>query len=536
MIASKSMEWISEKAIEVAGKLVGQSQEESLGEDPFLELLEERRSASFERYEMHNQQHVFDHWSSLSNQEKVALLDQLDQIEVEQLGNYLKIANAEKGGLQPNGFYDLSVQAKKPKTIKPFSGKVTSTTKDAKHLKKTCYNLGIDAIKSNKVATILLAGGQGTRLGFDGPKGMYDIGMPSKRTLFCMVAERILSLTKIASDDNVDKTVHIPLYIMTSPMNHEITMNYFESNDFFGLPSDDVKFFAQGTLPCLTPQGEIIMESQSQCAMAPDGNGGIYPAMKAGGVMDDMKKRGIEHVHAFAIDNALVKPADPTFIGYCIEEKADCGNKVVWKQDPHEKVGVIAERDGQPCVIEYSELSTEMAEQSKGKMGRKKKLQFGAANICNHYYSISFLEDKVMPNQGKSYHLANKKIPFFDGEKKETVSPTENNGIKLESFIFDVFPLSTNMAILEVEREAEFAPVKNPPGSSSDSPDTARSKLSTLAKSWLKDVGAILIYKQVDLSKLEEDDQVCEILPLTSYNGEGLTQYEGKEIECPFSF
>lgn len=507
MIVSRSKEWL-------AGMLYKETKD-----------IEERKDKVFSRYELYNQQHVFDHWSGLDEQQKIALLEQLDGINVEELGNYLKLAKAEHGDLQASGFYDLSIKPKPD--IMPFNGKVTSTSKDTKYLKKTCYNLGIEAIKSNQVATILLAGGQGTRLGYDGPKGMYDIGMPSKRTLFCMVAERIKKLSQIAGDGNIDNTVHIPLYIMTSPMNYDITKKYFELNDYFGLPADDVKFFSQGTLPCLSPDGLIIMESQYQCAMAPDGNGGIYPAMEKYGILDDMKDRGIKHVHAFAIDNALVKPADPVFIGYCIDEKADCGNKVVWRQDANEKVGVIAERDEKPCVIEYSELSPEMAQQTKGIMGRK-KLVFGAANICNHYYSMSFLEDKVWPNQqGKSYHIASKKIPYFDDKKKETVTPTENNGIKLESFIFDVFPLSTSMAILEVERDEEFAPVKNAPGSSSDSPDTAKEKLSNLAKKWLKDAGASLV--------MVDEDQFCDISPLTSYAGEGLEKYQKVVVDCPFT-
>ena len=497
------MEWL--------GKLTGLSPSQ----------IEERKNKVYSRYEVCNQQHVFDHWEDISDDDqKIQLLQQLDEIPIEEVGKYFKSAMAEKSGLQKDGFYDLSIKVK-PKVM-PFSGKITSTSSSGKYLKRTCYDLGMKAITENKVATVLLAGGQGTRLGFDGPKGMYDIGMPSKKTLFCLIAERILKLTRLAQTNG--EKVKIPLYVMTSPMNHEITKKYFEENGFFGLPSEDVIFFAQGTLPCLTPDGQIIMENQYQCAMAPDGNGGIYTAMEKSGVLDDMKNRGIEHIHTFAIDNALVKPADPVFIGYCIDEKADCGNKVLWKQDPHEKVGVIAERDGKPCVIEYSELSEEMAEQTKG-MGRK-KLVYGAANICNHYYSISFLENEVKPNQGNCYHIAKKKIPFWDGEKQEIVKPTENNGMKLETFIFDVFPLSKKMAILEVERNEEFAPVKNAPGSPSDSPDTARDMLSNLAKKWLRDAGVVFYIK---------DDGLCEVSPLTSYGGEGLEKYNKQVVQIAFA-
>lgn len=501
MLKAKSMEWL--------GKITGQDDEMDI---------EEKKKILFSRYEVCNQQHVFDHWDALSIEQKATLLAQLESIEIEEVAKYVRAAMIEKGGLQKNGFYDLSVETKRNK-IKPFSGKITNNS--GKSLKKQ-YDLGMKVIGLNRVACVLLAGGQGTRLGFDGPKGVYDIGLPSKKSLFCLISERILKLTEIASLDG--ERASIPLYIMTSPMNHQATISYFEANKFFGLPSEDVIFFSQGMLPCVNSDGLIIMESPYHCAMAPDGNGGIYLAMQKCGVLKHMKQRKVSHVHAFSVDNALVKPADPTFIGYCISEQADCGNKVIWKQDPHEKVGVIAERDGKPCVIEYSELGEEMAEQTKG-VGRK-KLLYGAANICNHYYSIHFLENTVFSNQGKLYHVADKKIPFWDALKKTTVTPTENNGMKLESFIFDVFPLSKKMAVLEVERDDEFAPVKNAPGAKSDSPEIACKMVSKVAQKWLKDAGAVFYIK---------DDGLCEVSPMTSYGGEGLEKYDKQMVQIAFT-
>jgi len=290
------------------------------------------------------------------------------------------------------------------------------------------YQLGMNAIRENKVAAVLLAGGQGTRLGFDGPKGMYDIGLTSGRTLFCLIAQRILKLTQLAKKEDADAdanadasssstdldSVRIPLHIMASPMNHDATKAHFESNEYFGLGSDHVIFFPPRGPAMPVSRGEhlvgdavqmcngtgwkrkILMETPYKCAMAPDGNGGIYPAMEQCGVLEDMATKGIEHIHTFSIDNALVMPADPFFFGYCIKLKADCGNKVLWKTDPHEKVGVIAEKDDMPCVVEYSELSTDMAERRVGDGGGgggeddDSKLAFGAANICNHYYNLDF--------------------------------------------------------------------------------------------------------------------------------------------------
>eukprot|EP00956_Cyclotella_meneghiniana_P043463 scaffold271463_cov99-Cyclotella_meneghiniana.AAC.1 len=200
----------------------------------------------------------------------------------------------------------------------------------------------------------------------------------------------------------------IPFYIMTSPLNHEKTKSYFEKYDNFGL---DVTFFPQGTLPAMTsPEGKMILETAASLSLAPDGNGGIYPAMVKHGVLADMEKRGIKYIHAFGVDNALVKPADPTFVGYCIQQNADCGNKVLWKCSPGEKVGVVATKGGKPCIVEYSDISKEMSEK-KGDDGR---LAFGAGNICNHFYTLDFLTNVVVPNLGNMYHIARKKIPYYD--------------------------------------------------------------------------------------------------------------------------
>jgi UDP-N-acetylglucosamine/UDP-N-acetylgalactosamine diphosphorylase len=184
---------------------------------------------------------------------------------------------------------------------------------------------------------------------------------------------------------------------------------------------------------------------------------------------------------------------------------------------------VIAQRGGRPCVVEYSDITKEMSERTDSE-GR---LVFGAGNICNHYYSMDFINQVVLPKLGNMYHIARKKIPYYDEETKTTVEPEANNGIKLESFIFDVFPFSERMAVLEVLREDEFAPVKNAPGSPSDSPDTARVYISELAKRWVSKAGAFL--------RDESAAGFCEVAPLTSYGGEGLEKVNGKELTCPFA-
>jgi len=475
-------------------------------------------SAVTARCDAADQSHVLAHLSdgSISTEDKLSFLKSVDDVPLEKLSDYLKGALDEEEKLKN---FDPSNVVEEDK-IEPFAGETATTAtadEDALASLEEARTLGMKAVSDGEVAALLLAGGQGTRLGYDGPKGMYDIGLPSEKTLFQFMAERIRKLGQLSGRG--DRAV--PFYVMTSPLNHEATTEYFAKNDNFGI---DVKFFPQGTLPALTPEGKMILEAPTSLAVAPDGNGGIYPALVKHGILDDMKGRGIKYIHAFGVDNALVKPADPTFVGYCIKRGADCGNKVLWKTSPDEKVGVVATRGGRPCIVEYSDISKEMSER-RGDDGR---LVFGAGNICNHFYTLDFVSDVIVPNLGSMYHVARKKIPYFDADKKETVKPSENNGIKLESFIFDVFPLSERMAVLDVRREDEFAPVKNPPGTTSDSPDTARALFSGVAKEWAKKAGAAL--------KGDLDSDMCEVSPLTSYGGEGLEEVcKEKELECPFS-
>lgn len=308
---------------------------------------------------------------------------------------------------------------------------------------------------------------------------------------------------------------------MTSDLNDQIIRKYFADVNYFGYPAEDVIFFEQGLQPCITLDGKIIVESPTALSMAPDGNGGIYDALRTSGVFDDICSRGVEYLHVYGIDNILTKSLDPAFIGYCIQQKAECGNKVVWRASKAEKVGVTATSSGRMCILEYSELPTHLgdAEDADG------KLLFGAANICNHFLTTSFLRDKVFPNLSGTYHLAKKKIPFYDAASGATVTPTSINGVKLEMFIFDVFPLAERWAVMEVAREDEFAPVKNEPGNAVDSPDTARTLLSAQAVRWLRRCGAVV--------EEEADGALCEVSPLLSYAGEGLDHFAGRTVSLP---
>jgi UDP-N-acetylglucosamine/UDP-N-acetylgalactosamine diphosphorylase len=323
--------------------------------------------------------------------------------------------------------------------------------------RNTLVSAGYEAVRLGKVAAVIMSGGQGTRLGYAGPKGMYDLGMPSHKTIFQMHIEKIVKINLLVGNKDF-----VPVYIMTSNLNHSIIVQYFAEHNYFGYPADRVVFFEQGVEPSFTFDGKIIIESAESLSLAPDGNGGIYRALQYSGCIDDMLRRGVEHLHIYGIDNVLTKSLDPLFIGACIANQVECGNKVVWRAHKTEKVGVTAELNGRMHVLEYSELPTDLADSEDA----EGKLLFGAANICNHYLSVSFLQQRVLPSLSEVYHVAKKKIPYYDPVTKQTVTPDEVNGVKMEMFIFDVFPLATRWLVVEGRREDEFAPVKNAPGTS----------------------------------------------------------------------
>lgn len=268
-----------------------------------------------------------------------------------------------------------------------------------------------------------------------------------------------------------------------------------------------------------------MLSSTSSVSVAPDGNGGLYAAIRQSPstapsnrtVLQDMHHRGIRYIHAYCVDNCLVKVADPVFLGYCIEKRAACGAKVVRKEDPHESVGVLAMRDGAFSVVEYSELSKEKAEQRDPETG---DLAYRAANIANHFYTLEFLDQVESMEPQMAFHIARKKIPTVDLSTGNAIKPDTPNGMKLELFVFDVFPFTKALGVLEVERREEFSPLKNAPGSASDNPETSRRDIYAQQKRWLEAAGAKVA-----------DGCVVEVSPLVSYNGEGLEQYRGRVFE-----
>lgn len=318
--------------------------------------------------------------------------------------------------------------------------------------------LGLKAIREGKVGAVLLAGGQGTRLGLDRPKGTLNIGVTKELYLFEQLLRNLMDVTDEAG-------VYVPLYIMTSNINNADTTAFFEEHDYFGYPKDYVKFFVQEMVPACDYEGRIYMESQTEVAMSPNGNGGWFSSMVNAGLLSDIKERGIEWINVFAVDNCLQRIADPMFVGATIAYGCESGAKVVRKAAPDERVGVLCTEDGKPSIAEYYEMTEEMATARK----ENGDLKYGFGVILNYLFSEKKLEqiaDARMP-----IHVVEKKIPYMDVDGT-FVKPEQPNGYKFETLVLDMVHMMDDCIPYEVVREREFAPIKNLHGV--DSLDSAR--------------------------------------------------------------
>ncbi|MBQ4220330.1 MAG: UTP--glucose-1-phosphate uridylyltransferase [Butyrivibrio sp.] len=392
-----------------------------------------------EKLQKYGQEHVLKYYSELSDSEKQELLAQVEDTDFAVLANCKNLGHADKRG--------------------EFAPLAALQVSEIEKRKDEFTKLGVETIKAGKVAAVLLAGGMGTRLGSDNPKGMYDIGITKPVYIFQRIIENLLDTVKQADG------TYIRLFIMTSEKNNDATVNFLKEKNFFGYPEDKITFFKQEMAPASDYDGKVYMESKSRISTSPNGNAGWYSSLLKAGLRDVIVKEGIEWIDIFAVDNVLQRIADPCFVGATVAAKVSCGAKVVRKNAPDEKVGVMCLEDGKPSIVEYYELSQEMMD-AKDENGDP---AYNYGVILNYMFNEKALYEiaqKELP-----LHVVEKKIPYID-ENANLVKPETPNGCKFEQLVLDMIHMLDTCLPYEVVREHEFAPIKNKTGV--DSVESAR--------------------------------------------------------------
>lgn len=377
------------------------------------------------------QEHLLRYWDELSAAEQASLLSQIAEVDWslwDLLRDY-KGESAERGKLEPLGALEISeIEVRRAE----FEAR------------------GVEALKAEKVGAVLLAGGQGTRLGLDKPKGMLNVGVTRTLYLFERLIQNIM--------DVVNRTgAWMPLYIMTSQKNNDDTVNFFKEHDYFGYHKDYIRFFVQEMVPSVGYDGKILMEGKAQLSMSPNGNGGWFKSLAKAGYLNELKARGVEWLTVFSVDNVLQRINDPCFVGATLASGCDCGAKVVRKAAPDERVGVLCLEDGRPSIVEYYEMTEEMLT-SRRENG---DLSYNFGVILNYMFSLATLEENM--SRAMQVHIVEKKIPYID-ENAEFVKPETPNGYKFETLVLDMVHMMHECLSYEVDRGYEFAPIKNREG------------------------------------------------------------------------
>jgi UDP-N-acetylglucosamine/UDP-N-acetylgalactosamine diphosphorylase len=367
---------------------------------------------------------------------------------------------------------DRATLAEEPMAIKPAPIIAIPRTENEKTQEQKARQAGETLLRNGKVAVLIVAGGQGSRLGFDGPKGIYTISPIQQKSLFQLFAEQVKAQSKRYS-------TQIPLLIMTSGENHNETVHFFESKDYFGLGKETLHFFQQDTLPTITPDGKLVLQNNSGLFTNPNGHGGSLKALYDSGVLETLLKEGFTELYYCQVDNPLVKIADPVFVGYHAIAHAEASTKVVRRRSIEEKVGVYLSCNGKDAIIEYSDLSPEYMSALDG----AGNILYWAGNTAIHIFSLPFIKRINDHGFALPYHCARKNTDITDRDGKSV----RLDIWKFETFVFDAIPLAQRACGMEILREEEFAPVKNKDGS--DSAETARSAMIELHRNWLKKAG-----------------------------------------------
>jgi UDP-N-acetylglucosamine/UDP-N-acetylgalactosamine diphosphorylase len=439
-----------------------------------------------QRFEERGQGQVFTFWSSLDSAQQENLCADTREIDLDEIDTLVDTL-VRKQGVEAVSFEGLEPA---PYVPNPLNGGDQDKWREA-------VARGEEALRAGKVAAFTVAGGQGTRLGFDGPKGTFPVTPVLEKPLFQVFAEKLLAAGNRYG-------VGIPWFIMTSSINHDATVQAFEEADFFGLNRELVSFFSQGRMPAVDFDGKILLADKDTVAMSPDGHGGSLRALVRSGAVAKMKQRGIEAISYFQVDNPLVQVIDPAFIGFHLKSGSEMSSKMIPKAYPGEKVGHFCVQDGRTLVVEYSDMPEELQEQrdSSG------QLRFLAGSIAIHILDVGFVE-KIGGGKAEAslpFHRADKKIPALDADGNAQ-SPDKPNGVKFEMFVFDALPFASNPVIIETLREDDFSPVKNASGI--DSAESCRADQIRQWTRWLKAAGVALATDPTGLP-----DVIFEVSPL----------------------
>lgn len=455
-----------------------------------------------QQFQRHRQEHVLAFWDRLNDAERRDLIEQLQAIDLERLAQLY----AER---------ERTYQVPDTSRIKPLSIVPADAPDNA-----AMRTEGEEALRRGEVAVLVVAGGQGSRLGFDHPKGMFAVGPVSRKSLFQVHAEKVLALGRRYGKQP-------PFLVMTSPATDAETREFFEQQRYFGLPKDEVFFFCQGTMPALDLEtGKLLREEPGRLFLGPDGHGGTLTALAKSGLLAGLRQRGIRHLFYFQVDNPLVKVADPIFLGRHIAQRSEASSKIVPKQGPKDRLGNLVLVDGRCTMIEYSDLPDSLAHETDAN-GR---LRLWAGSPAIHIFDAAFLT-RVTEGAGLlPFHIARKKVPYLD-DKSQTVQPQTENALKFERFIFDVLPLAYRWLVMETSHREEFAPLKNADGT--DSPKTVEAALSNLAADWLGRAGV-----EVPRTANGEPAVPLEISPLFALDADELAirVERGKRINGPTYF
>ena len=454
--------------------------------------------------EQHGQGHVFRWWDELDEAARERLAAQVAAIDFELLDRLIEehvtgdSAAAELGELVPAEPIPLP------------------TTDEERATRSRARALGEEAIRSGHVAALVVAGGQGTRLGYDGPKGTFAASPITGKPLFQLHAEKLLAASRRYS-------VTIPWYVMTSEANDAATRAFFAEHGHFGLAPGGVFFFQQGTMPAVGLDGRILLAARGRIATSPNGHGGTLEALRDTGALADMRRRGVHVVSYFQVDNVLVPPVDPVFIGYHVQTGSEFSSKSLPKRDPEEGLGAFCRAGGEMRVVEYSDLPRE----HKYATSADGSPRFSAGSIAIHALDAGFVERLTAGDSSLPYHRALKRVPCIDAHGAP-VEPAEPNGVKFEMFIFDAIARAQNPLVLTVRREEEFAPIKRAEGD--DSPATARQAQVNLFGRWLEQAGVAVprdgqgnVAGAIEISPLyamDADELARRLPPGTTFGGE----------------